>query len=117
MAYPWQVGIVMLKVTSPNWDKDDKQRQWKGRDEKGRDRFFRIDDEEFWALVQGEKLNPLIIDTMKVQWAFLGEQQRSARVLRVLEYNGEVLGEPLDSALLGLHQQPTDNEDDLFGRR
>ena len=46
-AEAWHVGILVLKVASPNWDKDDRQRQWKGRDGKGRERFFRIDDDAF----------------------------------------------------------------------
>lgn len=63
-SQPWQVEIVVLNVTSPNWDRQDEQRNWKGRDERGRERYFRIEDEQFWALVQGEELNPHIIDTV-----------------------------------------------------
>lgn len=121
LAQPWQVEIVILKVTSPNWDRDDRQRQWKARDDKGRDRYFRIDDEQFWTLVQAQKLNPHIIDTVKVQWAYIGEQRRSARVLRVLEYNGEELGQPLDenalAAILGAYDETPDDHGDLFSRR
>jgi hypothetical protein len=119
LAHPWQVEIVILKVTSPNWDRDDRQRQWKARDDKGRDRYFTIDDEQFWTLVQAQKLNPHIIDTVKVQWAYIGEQRRSARVLRVLEYNGEELGQPLDenalAAILGTYDETPDDHGDLFG--
>ena len=114
----WEVEITVLKVTSPNWDRDDKNRHWKGRDHNNRERFFRIDDEQFWLRVHTKKLNPLIIDTIKVQWAFVGQHRRNARVLRVLQYNGEVLADPLDDnalrALLGNYNQKQDGEPDFF---
>jgi hypothetical protein len=68
---PWHVAVDAIKVTSPNWARDDKQRQWKGRDSSGRERHFKIEDEEFWQLVAAQQLDPHIFDTMKVQWAFL----------------------------------------------
>ncbi len=117
---PWIAGLTILKVTSPNWNRDDKWRQWKGRDPKGRDRFFRIDDEHFWLLVRQERLNPHIIDTIKVQWAFQGthENPRNAKVLRVLMYNDESLAEPLDDraldAILGAFTPVVDDQPDLF---
>lgn len=117
---PWEVEITTLKVTSPNWDREDRQRQWKGRDLKNRERFFRIEDEQFWHLLHAQKLNPSIIDTIKVQWAYVGHQRRNARVLRVVQFNETILGEPLDDnalrALLGEYNQESDHEDDLFGR-
>jgi hypothetical protein len=48
---PWHVATAKLHVTSPNWDRDDRQRAWKGRDQQGRNRHFRIEDEEFWNRV------------------------------------------------------------------
>lgn len=117
---PWIAGLTILKVTSPNWNRDDKTRQWKGRDPKGRDRFFRIDDEHFWLLVRQEKLNPHIIDTIKVQWAFQGthENPRNAKVLRVLKFNDEPLAESLDDraldAILGAFTPVVDDQPDLF---
>lgn len=107
---PWRVTIEMLNVTSPVWDRDDKQRQWKGKDADGHDRYFKIEDENFWELVKDQRLDPHIIDTIKVQWAFHENKVRpkDARVLRVLEYNGERLAEPLDenalNALLGPYE-------------
>jgi hypothetical protein len=107
-------------VTSPNWDRDDRQRVWKGRDSKGRERYFRIDDEHFWTLVKAEQLSIHIIDTIKVQWAFRGTMRspKRIRVLKVLEFNDEVLSEPLDdnalSTILGLHSASPDGQGDLF---
>ena len=117
---PWIAGLTILKVTSPNWNRDDRARQWKGRDPKGRDRFFRIDDEHFWLLVRQERLNPHIIDTIEVQWAFQGthDNPRNAKVLRVLKFNEETLAEPLDNraldAILGAFTPIVDDQPDLF---
>lgn len=117
---PWLTGMQDLKVTSPNWDRDDRQRQWKGKDNRGRERFFRIEDEHFWALVKAERLNPHIIDTLKVQWAFHGtaENPRGCRILKVLEYNGEVLSAPFDdnalASILGPYQEVANDQPDLF---
>ena len=79
----WRVEIVILSVTSPDRDRKDRQRRWKARDEKGRERYFLIEDEEFWGLVQQERIDPHIIDTVKVQMAFVGEYRRARVVRRV----------------------------------
>ena len=115
----WQVELMTLNVTSPNWDREDRKRRWKGRDDKGKECLFQIEDKQFWSLVQLRKIDPRIIDTMKVQLAFVGPQRHHARVLRVLEYNGQILGEPLDSnaldAILGeFNSSPGDDIPDLF---
>ena len=51
--------------------------------------------------------------------AFVGEYRR-ARVVRVLEYNNQILGEPLDdnalAALLGTFNQQSDDGPTLFDR-
>lgn len=102
LDHPWFVDVTFLQVTSPNWAREDRTRNWKGRDHQRRDRFFRIEDEEFWARVVTGTISTHIIDTIKVQWAYQGraENPKNCRVLRVLEFNGEVLAEPLaDDAL------------------
>jgi hypothetical protein len=118
----WEVEILILKVTSPNWDREDKQRHWKARDSKERERYFKIEDEQFWALVQRKNLNPHIVDVIKVQWAYNreGNQKRNFRVLRVLEYNDQKLAEPLDDnalrAVLGFYDVASIDMLDLFNR-
>jgi hypothetical protein len=116
----WDVEISLLKVSSPNWVRTDRQRQWKARDHNGHPRYFLIDDEHFWHLVRTQAISPLIIDTIKVQWAYVGEQRRKAKVLKVLEYNGDPLGEPLDDnalrAILGKYNRRRDLGPDLFSR-
>lgn len=117
---PWLTATVVLKVTSPNWDRHDKQRQWKGRDARNHERYFKIEDEHFWGLVKADRLNTHIIDTIKVQWAYRGtsESPRACRVLKVLEYNQKVLSKPLDenalSSILGLFEAVIDDQGDLF---
>lgn len=94
----WRTGFEILKVTSPNWVESDKQRLWKARDEAGRDRYFRIEDESFWRLARDHLISPTILDIMKVQWAFreFGKKKKDFRVLKVLEFNGATLSEPLE---------------------
>lgn len=115
-----EVEVVVLKVTSPNWEKEDRQRKWKGRDSNDRERHFWIEDEDFWHLVAAQKLNPSTTDKMKVQWAYIGDKRSHARVLKVLEYNGHVLGNALDSnalnARLGAYNQIANKQPDLFER-
>ena len=117
---PWLTGVTVLKVTSPNWDRDDRHRQWKGKDAKGRERFFWIEDDHFWTLVKTEQLSIHIIDTIKVQWAYHGTSDfpRRARVLRVLEFNEQTLSLPLDEkeldSMLGRHVPIKDEQSDLF---
>lgn len=117
---PWLTAIVHLKVTSPNWEREDRQRSWKAKDAKGRERLFRVEDEQFWGLVKAEQLNIHIMDTIKVQWAFQGKagSPKNIRVLRVLEFNGDVLSEPLDEnaldAILGAYTVADNDQADLF---
>lgn len=104
----WAVSIESIYVTSPNWEKSDQRiRNWKGRDPTGRDCYFVIDDEEFWRLVKKKELHVEVYDNLKVQWAYqlVDGRPKNRRVLRVLEFNGDKLAEPLTpsaiKALLG----------------
>jgi len=120
---PSTVDVTTVTVTSPNWDRRDASRTWRGKDASGRYRFFKVTDEFFWALAEADQLNLRGLDTMKVQWAFegRGRQAKNFRVLRVLEYNGDELAEPYDEAalngILGPHLMSGSDQDDLFGRR
>lgn len=104
----WVVSIESIYVTSPNWDvEDQKTRQWKGKDQIRRDCYFVIEDAEFWRLVKRKDLHVEVLDNLKVQWAYQLSDGRpkNRRVLRVLEFNGDKLAEPLASdaikAILG----------------
>lgn len=94
----WKVTIEGIYVTSPNWDQEtQKIRQWKGKDSVRRDCYFIIEDAEFWHLVKRKDLRPEVLDKLKVQWAFqvIDGRPKNRRVMRVLEFNGEKLSEPL----------------------
>jgi len=114
----WIVEIVTLNVTSPNWDREDRQRTWKGKDANRKERTFTIEDEHFWALVHERNINPNIIDTVKVQWVYVTDRRRTPRVLKVIEYNDQVLGEPLDNnaleTLLGQYSTAAAGQGGLF---
>lgn len=120
---PSTVEITSVTVTSPNWDRRDASRTWRGKDASGRYRFFKVNDESFWSLAEADSLTLRGLDIMKVQWAFQGRgrQAKNFRVLRVLEYNGDQLAEPYDDAalagILGAHDKLDSDDDDLFGRR
>lgn len=117
---PWFAAVTQLRVTSPNWDREDRARNWKAKDYHGRDRYFRIEDEEFWQRVAMNAIDAHVIDSIKVQWAYQGrpEQPKNCRVLRVLEYNGTVLARPLAEdallAMLGNLAQSPPEHPDLF---
>lgn len=117
---PWHVEIARLRVSSPNWDRNDKGRLWKARDSKGRDRYFSIEDEHFWELAKFQKLDTHGIDRIKVQWAFHGDgnQKREAFVIRLLEYNDEKISEPLTDDevkfAIGAHLGSDPRQGDLF---
>ncbi len=108
----WSVSTESIYVTSPNWDKDDQNsRQWKGKDQTRRDCYFVIDDAEFWHHVKNKALHVEVLDNLRVQWAFQNADGRSKnrRVLRVLEFNGEKLADPLPPAavraILGSYEE------------
>jgi hypothetical protein len=120
---PWIVETTLLKVTSPNWDRNDESRLWKAKDSADRIRNFKVEDEGFWSLVGGEQLNLHGIDTIKVQWAYQGEGKfrKNIRALKILEYNGDQLADPLSSdalnSIIGPHSFEGRGSDDLFGRK
>jgi len=104
----WMVLIESIYVTSPNWDEEDQQsRQWKGKSASRQNCYFVIDDAEFWHLVKRKELHVEVLDNLKVQWAYQISDGRpkNRRVLRVLEFNGKKLAEPLSTdaikAILG----------------
>lgn len=86
----WRVAIENITGTSPNWNRKDTARNWKGADQEGHARFFVIRDDRFWDMVFRGQLEPRIADSMRVQWAYKQGPKRPKNhiVLRVLEFNG-----------------------------
>ena len=117
----WKVEIRYIKVTSPNWERGD-NRLWKAKYEGEKDALFTIEDEAFWKLVEVKQLMPQIFDNMKVQWAYIAEngRRKKTKALRVLEYNGQAVSDPLSDeelgSLLGTFARPKARQTDLFIR-
>ena len=115
-----RVAIENITGTSPNWNRNDTARNWKGADQDGHARFFIIRDERFWEMVFRGDLNPRIADSMKVQWAYKqGPKRRKNHVvLRVLEFNGvKVSSQMTDRELrpfLDSFQRVQDDEPSFF---
>ncbi|AUG54283.1 hypothetical protein CSC3H3_17330 [Thalassospira marina] len=93
----WNTEITELKVTSPNWERNDNHRWWKGKDTDNRTVHFKIEDDGFWNLVENKSINLQIIDSIRVQLAYVGEQRhrRNARALKILWFNETFLSPPL----------------------
>lgn len=92
----WFSSIEQIYVTSPNWDREG--RKWKGKDAGRKDCLFEIEDDLFWHHVKYRELRVDIYDQLKVQWVFRQKDGKltDRRVVRVIEYNGEHLNEPMN---------------------
>lgn len=116
----WRVAIENITGTSPNWNRNDTARNWKGADQDGHARFFVIRDERFWEMIFRGELNPRIADSMRVQWAYKQglKRRKNHVVLRVLEFNGiKVSDEMTDRELrpfLDSFQRVHDDEPSFF---
>lgn len=115
----WEVEITHIRVTSPNWERGD-NRTWKARYGEGKEVYFVIEDDNFWGLVDAERLTLKGKDSIKVQWAYVkeGERRKKVKVLKVLEYNGLELSKPLSdeelSELLYSFSMHKNEQPDLF---
>ncbi|QOL81868.1 hypothetical protein [Pseudooceanicola spongiae] len=87
---PWHFEKIDCIATSPNWDRLDGIRKWKGRNKKkGTTIYFEIDDPKFWKLVREEKIKASSHDRILSQAAFKLSGGNRTRIifLRVLKYN------------------------------
>jgi hypothetical protein len=108
----WLVSSENIYVNSPNWNEDKQSsRKWQGIDSSRRERLFVIEDAEFWGRIKRKELLFEGLDSLKVEWAYQLEDRRLKhhRVLRVLEFNGTKLAEPLTpdaiAAILGSYSK------------
>ena len=120
----WVVSEEPVRVDSPTWDQDkQKTRHWLGVDFRNRDCYFVIEDAQFWGRIKKKELLFEGSDHLFVQWAYqvAGGKAKNRRVLRVLEFNGTKLAEPLEpdaiNAILGAYSngEPSPGEPTLFG--
>jgi len=118
----WEFQVRRFFVTSPNWDKDDRQRGWKGRDKKGLTVFFTIYDPGFWIRFENKEIKSETIDELVVQVAVkrINGKRKGQFVLKVLSYNDQSFGADLNPIELErlLHEsglgESHDRQSDLF---
>lgn len=98
----WKFEAVRLFVTSPNWDRADRQRGWKGRDTKGSYLFFQLMDQKFWKRFDNGEVNSQNIDEVVGQVAYktLKGRKLNRIMLNVISYNDEHYSQELTEAEL-----------------
>lgn len=95
----WQFGTEHLRVHNPNWDqKDQKKSVWHGFKE-GSDKVgFTVENEQFWSSVNNGTLHSETGEVkIHVQWIYQLAKTKltKCKVLRVLEFNGIAISEPM----------------------
>jgi len=118
----WKFEAVKLSVTSPNWDRSDRQRGWKGRDSRGLTTYFQIFDPLFWRRFDDGMINSQNIDEIIGQAAYRLEngRRKSCVMLNVISYNEEKFSSELSEIELKtrleehLHRSIFDNRQDGF---
>jgi hypothetical protein len=108
VASDWIVGHFPIRVTSPNFDKDDQaNRKWKGRFRNGQNVLFEMLDDDFWKKLKSGEVKFTETTEIEGQLAYknLNGRSRDHRVIRVMSVNSVKLAEPLSeddiSARLG----------------
>ncbi|MCK0169181.1 hypothetical protein MWU52_16630 [Jannaschia sp. S6380] len=65
----WRFELARYFVSSPNWNRYDTRRKWKGREDGGSTVYFSIIDEVFWEMAAEGTLESHIIDELIAQVA------------------------------------------------
>lgn len=96
-ATAWVFETRKIFVTSPNWDRHDKHRGWKGRDSTGATVFFQILDDMFWARFDHHEIRSETIDELILQFACRVQNGRTRNryALNIISYNGKVLSKEI----------------------
>lgn len=116
----WIVSIESYLVTSPNLEESDQySRKWKGKSAADKTKLFIIEDQEFWSKLRRKELRFSEDTELEVQVAsrFIDGKIKETKVLRVLKFEGEEIGQPIDEnglrAILG--ELNSDEKDEGFG--
>lgn len=93
----WEFETQKFFVTSPNWDRRDKHRGWKGRDTTGNTVYFSVSDPSFWLRFDNGEIHSDTIDELIVQVAVRVEngKKKNRVVLNVISYNDDKLSNEL----------------------
>lgn len=85
----WKIELVKYRVSSPNWDRYDGRRKWKGRGVDGRFVYFTIEDEIFWELAKKKELESSVIDELIAQAAirYVDGKPIDRVIVRVISFN------------------------------
>lgn len=117
----WKSEILDIEVTSPNWDRLDQQRGWKGKLASGKHIYFHIEDSAFWRKVLDHSLTAAAPDQMIAQVVFedVNGRYKNAVAIRVLQFNGEAISkkvgeQELRSKLEGLESAGKQWQQALF---
>lgn len=117
----WEFSLENFKVSSPNWDREDRRRGWKGRNSSGIV-YFSIFDPFFWISYDLGEIMSNTIDDMIVQVATKVEDgRRKGRiVLNVITFNERKIASELSEEELqvrlekALGSESSIGQDDLF---
>jgi hypothetical protein len=120
----WIVELTRIRVTSPNFDRDDQiHRRWKGKSSVGDIILFEILDEEFWQKLRQSKIDFDETTEIEAQLAYrlVKGKIKERRVIRVTKVDNLALATPLtDDATRSIigefrHQISRSDSSDLFG--
>lgn len=117
----WKVELARYFVSSPNWDRYDTRRKWKGREEGGSTVYFSIVDENFWEMARVGNLDSHVMDELIAQVAvrYVDGRKHERVVVNIIRFNDmpisrELSSEALQHTLSNLAGSHDDQSDDLF---
>lgn len=95
----WVIETLEIEVTSPNWERMDQQRGWKGKLRDGKYIYYHITDSSFWTRVAEQTLITNSPDRMTAQVIFqdVGGRYKNAQAIRVIEFNSDPISKALNS--------------------
>ena len=120
----WGSEVLEISITSPNWDRQDQQRGWKGKLASGRYIFFEITDTKFWRLVGSGLVQSSPNDTMVAQFVFrnVNNRYKSARAIKIISFNEQHISDPdpaekIEKLVNDLQVESSQRQDVLFQER
>ncbi|ALI55586.1 hypothetical protein [Celeribacter marinus] len=92
----WKSAILSLEITSPNWERLDQQRGWKGKLKDGKYVYFEISDTRFWQMFEEKSLDADTPDHMTAQFLYrdVNGRFKAAEAIAVFSFNGKNVSKP-----------------------
>lgn len=112
----WEFSTVKFKVSSPNWERLDRKRLWKGKDDHGSTVFFSIIDPRFWKFSATGRLTRQHEDRIVAQAAFRrsGGKYVDIVLLNIIRFNDLKVSKYLDE--VGLSARLFEKNKGKFGK-